>query len=93
MQEHQPIRKKGNGRAVHVSDFITEPNGRLVLSEAEMEAQAILPASKQLSVTDARKIIYPGKNYDAWWDGKQLDEQVRINLKYTVPSTEISLTC
>jgi len=30
-----------------------------------------------LQVFDARKIIYPGKGYDAWWDLDQLREQTR----------------
>jgi hypothetical protein len=28
-------------------------------------------------VTDARKIIYPGKNADKWWDLSQLIEQIK----------------
>jgi hypothetical protein len=34
-----------------------------------------LPEAERLRVFDARKIIYPGKNHDAWWDLKQLREQ------------------
>ena len=30
----QPLRKKGNGRSIHVSDFVTE-KGRLALTEEE----------------------------------------------------------
>ena len=35
----QPLRQKGRGRIVHVSDFIIERTGRLCLTEREREAQ------------------------------------------------------
>jgi len=31
-----PLRKKGQGKAIHVSDFITEESGRLSLSEQQV---------------------------------------------------------
>lgn len=73
----QPLRQKGNGRAIHVSDFVTERSqtGRLSLSFDQLERHSRLPSSKQLKQTDARKIIYPGKNHDKWWDMEQLKEQ------------------
>ena len=37
-----------------------------------------MPPEAQLKATDARKIIYPGKNYDAWWDLTQLMDQTKI---------------
>ncbi|KIJ28803.1 hypothetical protein M422DRAFT_269852 [Sphaerobolus stellatus SS14] len=61
---HMPLRKKGQGRAIHVSDFIVEQTGRLVLSEDQIRANSALPQSEQLPWTDAREIIYPGKNHD-----------------------------
>jgi hypothetical protein len=39
----QPLRQKSRGRIVHVSDFIFEHGGRLVLTPEEMEAQLSLP--------------------------------------------------
>jgi hypothetical protein len=59
---------KGQGRIIHVSDFVTNatPSGRLVHTD---------PASGEVS--DARVIIKPGKNGDPWWDTKQLAEQVK----------------
>jgi hypothetical protein len=57
----QPLRKKGHGRAIHISDFILETHGRLALTESQIAAQANLPEASRLRVTDARKIIYPGK--------------------------------
>lgn len=138
----QPIRSKGRGRIVHVSDFIIEHSGRLRLSEAEIAEQMKLPIrpskptlvqldpkteaattsgkksqtrkknakkanAKTSSTTtsgrtftehgaavwtpppppapfkayrlaqfDACHIIYPGANYDPWWDMPQLIVQV-----------------
>jgi hypothetical protein len=71
----QPLKKKGNGRAIHISDWISERTGRLALSDEQVAAQANLPESQRLRVTDARRIIYPGKNHDGWWDLKQLMDQ------------------
>lgn len=76
-QDQQPIRKKGGGRAIHVSDFICETIGRVKLSEEQSCAQTKLPEHLRLAATEARKITYPGKGFDAWWDLKQLIEQVK----------------
>ncbi|KAJ8507050.1 hypothetical protein ONZ45_g10532 [Pleurotus djamor] len=59
------LRKKGRGRLIHISDFVTEVSGRLVIRNADGEI-----------VEDARTIIYPGTNGDAWWDHEQLLSQV-----------------
>jgi hypothetical protein len=39
----QPLRDKGRGRIVHISDFIIEHSGRLVLPESLQEEQLKLP--------------------------------------------------
>jgi hypothetical protein len=44
-----PLRKKGRGRLIHVSSFITPDTGQLVVLNEEGKV-----------VKDARKIIYPG---------------------------------
>lgn len=77
------LRQKGNGRAIHVSDFLDEKSstGRLCLSDAELETHDKLPADSKLNSTDARRIIYPGKNSDGWWDMKQLLQQVESAIK------------
>jgi hypothetical protein len=62
----QPLRKKGQGRLIHVSDFINEEDGQLVLLD---ETSHI--------IRDARKVIYPGSNVDPWWDTDQLLVQVK----------------
>jgi len=66
----QPLRKKSRGRLIHVSDFINEADGRLVLRNAEGEI-----------LRDARKIIYPGSQGDPWWDTDQLITQLKIAIE------------
>ena len=56
----------GQCTVLHVSDFINEEDGRLVL----------LDENNQI-VQDAQKIIYPGANGDPWWDTKQLMDQIK----------------
>lgn len=60
------LQKKGRGRLIHVSDFINEEDGRLVERNSRGEI-----------VREARTVIYPGANGDAWWDTKQLLVQVQ----------------
>lgn len=76
--EAMPLRQKGNGRAIHVSDFLCEKSqtGRLSLTDEQQKANARLPEEQRLKNVDARKIIYPGKGKDDWWDMKQLLVQV-----------------
>jgi hypothetical protein len=59
------LQKKSHGRLIHVSDFINEEDGRLVVCNGQGKV-----------VRDARKIIYPGASGDTWWDTKQLLTQV-----------------
>ena len=40
-----PLRQKGRGRIVHVSDFIIERTGRLCLTESERDTQMKLPCA------------------------------------------------
>ena len=61
----QPLRKKGNGHSIHVSDFILETTGHLSLTQTQCEAHAQLPDADHLRSLDACTIIYPGKNADA----------------------------
>ena len=65
-ESEQPLRKKGRGRLIYVSDFINEEDGRLVLLNEDGQI-----------IRDARKIIYPGSNGNPWWDTKQLIDQIR----------------
>src|SRR6266851_2282473 len=87
-QDQQLIRLKGNRRAIHVSDFISETIGRLKLSDEQITEQLNRPEGHHLPAFKARKVTYPGKGYDAWWDLPQLIEQVKITIKvfeYTHP--------
>jgi hypothetical protein len=70
-----PLRKKGQGQSLHVSDFVVEHTGRLCLSEEQIAAQDLLSENERV-VTDAREIILPGKNSDGWWNAERLIEQV-----------------
>jgi len=64
------LRKKGCGRLIHVSDFINEEDGQLVLRDSEGNI-----------IQDARRIIYPGFNEDLWWDAEQLLAQVKDGIE------------
>ncbi len=57
--------KKGWGWLIHVSDFVEEENGRLIICNEE-----------GIVVKDARCITYPRSGGDAWWDHAQLLMQV-----------------
>jgi hypothetical protein len=65
-KDEQPLRKKGRGRLIHVSDFINSLTGRLIIRDENGNIQK-----------DAWVIIYPGAHGDAWWDAEQILEQVR----------------
>jgi hypothetical protein len=67
-KNEQPLHKKGQGRTIHVSDFLTDTIGRLKLNEEEINDDKI--------PNEARVIINPGKNFDGWWNIEQLLDQV-----------------
>jgi len=50
--------------------------GQLALTPEQIANQMALPEAEWLHVFDACKIIYPGKNHNAWWDLKQLQVQM-----------------
>jgi hypothetical protein len=64
-QGETKLQKKGHGRLIHVSDFVEEENGRLIICN-----------EKGAIVKDARCITYPGSGGDPWWDHTQLLAQV-----------------
>ncbi|KAF8578546.1 hypothetical protein K439DRAFT_1648756 [Ramaria rubella] len=72
-----PLRKKGEGCAIHISDFIVEHTGRIVLNEEQRQINDKLPLHLRLQHMDAWEIIYPGKNNDGWWNMERLIVQVR----------------
>ena len=63
--DDQKLMKKGKGCLIHVSDFVEEENGRLIICNESGNM-----------VKDAHCIMYPGAQGDAWWDQPQLLTQV-----------------
>jgi len=61
----QKIIRKGCGRLIHVSDFIEEKNGCLIVCNEEGDI-----------MKDMWHIIYPRVGGDTWWDQDQLLMQV-----------------
>ena len=57
--------RKGRGRIIHVSDFVEEENGRLIVYDEGGNV-----------VKDAWCMTYPGAGADPWWDHAQLLVQV-----------------
>jgi hypothetical protein len=73
----QPLHKKGQGRTIHISDFLTETIGRLrLLDEQISNVDENFPK-------DAQVKICPGKNQDGWWNLEQLIDQVN-NFKKSI---------
>lgn len=80
----QPIRQKGNGHAIHVSNFLCEKSvtGQISLSTNQLAKHDKLAPKHRLAITNACKIIYPGKGKDDWWDMLQLIVQLRHTIKF-----------
>jgi len=57
--------KKGRGQIIHVSDFIEEENGRLIIRDQD-----------GIIVKNAQCVTYPGVGSDPWWDHAQLLVQI-----------------
>ena len=64
------LQKKGQGWLIHVSNFINEETGCLIIPNSN--GTSPIPEEN-----DAQKIIYPGAAGDLWWDTAQLLEQMR----------------
>jgi len=60
-----PLRKKGRGRSIMVSEFLSEVDGPLRYIRADGTR------------LEAREIIYPGKKYDGYWTGESVAEQFK----------------
>jgi len=73
-----PLRKKGQGKSIMVSEFLTEIDGRLKLSEEETLLYSEIPI-------EARKFLKPGKNEEGWWTADHLLDQV---INYAIPIFE-----
>jgi hypothetical protein len=81
--DDEELPRKGNGRCVMVSEFLSEEHGYLNLEKILPKDQ--LDAAKQFESTpkilSSRAIIYPGKQGDSWWDCEQLIQQTERHLK------------
>ena len=64
-QDEQILQKKGRGRIIHVSDFVEEENGWLIICNKEDDI-----------IKDAQTTIYPRVGCDPWWEHTQLLIQV-----------------
>ncbi|RGB42597.1 hypothetical protein C1646_750781 [Rhizophagus diaphanus] len=64
-----PLRKKGNGRSIMVSEFLTEVDGRLRLQQTDIEKHPHVPEA-------ARCYLKPGVNQDGYWTAEHLLEQI-----------------
>jgi len=80
VEDQQAIWKKGNGCAVHVSNFISETIRWIKLSEDQIAEQLTLPAKLCLPMFEAQKITYPGKGFDEW-NLPQLINQLEHTIK------------
>jgi hypothetical protein len=73
-----PLRKKGQGKSIMVSDFLLETDGRLKLNENEILLHSEIPV-------EARKFLRPEKNEEGWWTAEHLLDQV---VNYAIPIFE-----
>jgi hypothetical protein len=65
----QSLRSKHLGQSIHVSEFLTDSRGRLMLSEEEARENPDIPR-------EARVIITTGKNQEGYWTGEDVLNQV-----------------
>ena len=77
-EQEQPMRKKGQGRAIHVSEFLCEALGRLKLRD---EQCAVVGNDFP---TESQAIIHPGTNHDGFWNVEQLVKQVRLIKQFII---------
>ncbi|PKB92174.1 hypothetical protein RhiirA5_247938, partial [Rhizophagus irregularis] len=64
-----PLRKKGNGRSIMVSEFLTEIDGCLHLKQADIKKHPYI-------TEEAQYFLKPGINQEGYWTAKHLLEQI-----------------
>ena len=80
----QPIRPKGIGRGIMVSDFVEEFNGLLRLTDEEFERGKLMyPDLKK----KARVLLKYGVESEGYWNSEKFIKQVEdvikiVNVKY-----------
>ena len=65
-----PLRKKGNGKSIMVSEFLTEVDGRLRLKPADIEKYPIV-------LIEAREYLEPGKDREGYWTAENVLNQIK----------------
>ncbi|CAB4417188.1 unnamed protein product [Rhizophagus irregularis] len=63
-----PLRKKGNGRSIMVSEFLSEECGRLKLNAQQHQENSSIPQ-------EARTYLQPGKDREGYWTSEHLIDQ------------------
>ena len=66
----RPLRPKGQGRSIMVSEFLCECHGPMKLNEAQRAQHLEIPS-------ETCTIILPGKQLDGYWTTANLIDQVR----------------
>ncbi|CCI42326.1 unnamed protein product [Albugo candida] len=66
----QPLRKRGQGRSIHVSEFLSDVGGRLELDDEKKLQYPNLPA-------EACVLVHQGAQHDDWWKAEDLLKQVK----------------
>ena len=69
-KDRRPLRPKGQGRCIMVSDFLCECHGPLRLSPEQQSVHPNVPK-------ESRILLHPGKNAEGYWTNAKLVEQAR----------------
>jgi hypothetical protein len=69
-KDQQPLRSKNSGQLIHISYFVTEETGHLIIWDKD-----------GLILKDTWQIIFPGLNSNPWWDCTQLIKQMKSATK------------
>ncbi|CAB4481750.1 unnamed protein product [Rhizophagus irregularis] len=65
-----PLRKKGNGRLIMVSEFLLEECGRLKLNIQQHQENPFIPE-------EVRVYLQPGKDREGYWTSEHLINQIK----------------
>ena len=66
-----PLRKKGNGKSIMISEFLTEAREPFCLTSDEISLNLTIPEKTCV-------ILRPGKNEEGYWTSQNLVEQVEL---------------
>ncbi|UZO10264.1 uncharacterized protein OCT59_001859 [Rhizophagus irregularis] len=68
-----PLRKKGNGRSIMVSEFLLEECGRLKLNIQQHQENPFIPE-------EVRVYLQPGKDREGYWTSEHLINQIKTKV-------------